>query len=550
MPELRTQRAKRRNDAVARIVALLKTIRLPDNAERKVSVIRLIILFSLLPLLWWDVVSPDTAQILIGLTALIAGYILVALFVIPRLRHNIRHDLLLTIDILSITALAWYTGGIQSSLLFLFYLPILSAAIRLDLRDSVLSAVAVSGIVVWLWAVAEGGVPSLSGSTLRVGLLVGSSMVVAVFFSILAGESRLMQERGNLNRRLNDKLDEATEQLRRRLEELEFAYGLSRQLAGATGTAPVLLSVAHAAQQLLRAPYAAVFLAEHAGGELVLAHAAGVADHDAMPVMYASAGRVTTDPSHPVTIHVEGDGAWTRAVCTPIVVANRLVGVLCAGGNAAWHPARHSVAVLGHVAGQAGIALDRASMLEDLQRLAVAKPEARLFTRDQFDRILKDEIGRATQLGVPFALLKLVLTDLEVGETALDTTAELVQKRFSDLVLGTARRVDIVAQGTRGEFFVLLSMTNLVSAQRYAERLLREIKDDATISRLVGSPSGPEVRVGIAMFPDDSVGAAQLAYAAQDAAASATPDNPVACAHDLEAHTATIYTGRQSGKVQ
>src|SRR6266851_3438018 len=138
-------------------------------------------------------------------------------------------------------------------------------------------------------------------------------MVVAVFFSILAGESRLMQERGNLNRRLNDKLDEATEQLRRRLEELEFAYGLSRQLAGATGTAPVLLSVAQAAQQLLRAPYAAVFVAEHAGGELVLAHAAGVADHDAMPVMYASAGRVTTDPSHPVTIHVEGDGAWTRS---------------------------------------------------------------------------------------------------------------------------------------------------------------------------------------------------------------------------------------------
>jgi GGDEF domain-containing protein len=189
-------------------------------------------------------------------------------------------------------------------------------------------------------------------------------------------------------------------------------------------------------------------------------------------------------------------------------------------------------------------------MLEDLQRLAVAKPEARLFTRDQFDRILKDEIGRATQLGVPFALLKLVLSDLEVGETSLDTTAELVQKRFSDLVLGTARRVDIVAQGTRGEFFVLLSMTNLVSAQRYAERLLREIKDDATISRLVGSPSGPEMRVGIAMFPDDAVGAAQLAYAAQDAAASATPDNPVACAHDLESHHPTIYTGRQSNKVQ
>src|SRR3989442_7868458 len=161
---------------MARIVALVKTIRLPDNTERKVSVVRLIILFSLLPILWWDVVSPDTAQILIGLTALIACYILVALFVIPRLRHNVRHDLLLTIDVLSITALAWFTGGIQSSLLFLFYLPILSAAIRLDLRDSVLSAVAGSGLRGGGGGGGRGGFSSFRRSTVRVGLLVGGSL--------------------------------------------------------------------------------------------------------------------------------------------------------------------------------------------------------------------------------------------------------------------------------------------------------------------------------------------------------------------------------------
>jgi GGDEF domain-containing protein len=546
LPELRSQQANRVVDMMARVVALVKLVRLPDDAERKVSVIRLIILFGLLPILWWDIVSPDTQLVLIGLTALIAGYILVALFVVPRLRRAVRQDTLLTIDIIAITALVWFTGGIYSSLLFLFYLPILSAAVRLDLRDSMLSAIAVSGIVVWLWTVAEGGLPSLGSSRVRVGLLVGSNLIVAVFFSILARESRQLRERGDLNRRLNVKLDEATEQLRRRLSELEFAYALSRRLAGASETAPVLMAVVQAAQQLLRAPYAAVFLAEHIGGELVLAHASGVSDNDAMPIMYASAGRVTTDTAHPVTVEIEEPGLWTRAICAPIVVADRLLGVLCAGGDDQWHPARHSVAVLGHVASQAGIALDRASMLEDLQRLAVAKPEARLFTREQFDRILKDEITRATQLGVPFALLKLVLADLDLGEATFDTTAELVHKRFSDLVLGTARRVDIVAQGAPAEFFVLLSMTNLIGAQRYAERLIREIKDDATLSRLLGTPSGPEVRAGIATFPDDAVMAAQLTYAAQDAAALATADHPVACANEMESHHSTIYSGRPS----
>ncbi len=536
--------------AVPRLAATGLQDSLQGNTERKVSVIRLLILFALLPILWWDVVSPETELVLIGLTALIAGYILVALFIVPRLRRTLRQDLLLTIDILAITALVWFTGGINSSLLFLYYLPILSAAVRLDLRESILSAVAVSGIVVWMWAVAEGGLPSLGSTTLRVGLLTGSSLILAFFFSILAQESRLLRERADLNRLLNEKLDEATEQLRRRLAELEFAYELSRRLAGATETAPVLMTVAEAARQLLRAPHGAVFLAEQTGGDLVLAHAAGVAEHDAMPVMYACAGLVARDIANPVSVEVDEPGVWTRAVCAPIVVAGRLLGVLCAGGDGQWKPARHSVAVLGHVASQAGIALDRASLLEDLHRMVVAKPEARLFTREQFDRILRDEISRATQLGVPFALLKLVLLDLNGAESPTDTAGELVQKRFADIVLGNARRVDVVAQGGHGEFFVLLSMTNPGGAERYAERLVREIKDDATISRLLGSPSGPDLRAGIAVFPDDAVAAAELTYAAQDAAEAATAEQPVAYASDMNSHHATPSGRHQSDELQ
>ena len=516
--------------AIALAYAHLPSRQPEGHVERKVSLIRLLILFALLPILWWDVVSPETKIVLIGLTALLACYILGALIILPRLRGVLRQDVFLTIDILAIAALVWYTGGINSSLLFLFYLPVLAAAIRLELREAILSAVAVSGIVIWMWNVAEGGLPSLGSTTLRVGLFTGSSLVTALIFGIMAQESRLLKEHGRKNRELNDKLTESTDQLRRRLGELEFAYELSRKLAVVTDTAAVLVKVTEAAQHLLRAPYGAVFLTNHTAGDLDLAYVHGLTDRDAVQLMRVCAGKVTADTTSPVTVEIQ-DAPWLRAVCTPIILAGRLQGILCAGGDDQWHPARHSVAVLGHVGSQAGMALDRASLLENLQRLATAKPEARLFTRDQFDNILSDEIRRATQLGAPFAILNLLLAD---------AATDLVHKRFAGLVLGTIRRADIMARTDGGALLVMLSMATQASAKKFVSRLLQQLQEDATLGHLLQSDAGPPLRAGIATFPDDAVNGGELIFAAQNAVESTDRQHPVVCAADLDAEPGPV----------
>ncbi len=89
------------------------------RAERRIALVRLLVLLSLLPLLWWDVISPATETALVGLTILIGGYVLGALLIVPRLRRAPREDVFLTIDILAATALVVFTGGVESSLLFL-----------------------------------------------------------------------------------------------------------------------------------------------------------------------------------------------------------------------------------------------------------------------------------------------------------------------------------------------------------------------------------------------------------------------------------------------
>src|SRR2546427_5541685 len=99
----------------------------------------------------------------------------------------------------------------------------------------------------------------------------------------------------------------------------------------------------------------------------------GLTDREAAPLMRACTGKVTTDTTNPVTVEVQ-DEAWMRAVCAPIMLAGRLLGILCAGGDDQREPAPHPVAGLGHKATQAGNAPERPSLLGKPQRPSTAKP--------------------------------------------------------------------------------------------------------------------------------------------------------------------------------
>ncbi len=501
--------------------SFLEALHRQTRVERAITLVRLAVLLTLLPLLQWDALSPESEVALTALSVLLGGYVAVLWFVVPRLRWAPTQDFLMTVDILAIAALTGFTGGIQSPLLPLFYLPILAAAVRLNLRQTLLSAIAVSAVVIWMWSVAEGGIQALGPATLRVGLFTIGSLLLAAFFGVLAQETRVSREREELARTLQARLAAATDQLMRRLADLEFAYDLSRRLAAVTDTASVLSIVVEAARQLLAAPCAAVFLASPHGAEFTPARVAGADETDARAIMAACAARITEAASPPVQVDVADEGPWTRAVGVPVAVGDRLIGILAAGGDRRWEPARTALATVGHVASQAGLALDRAALLEDLQRLALAKPDARLYSRDQFDDLLRQEVSRATQLGVPFALLALHCPQIAARALAGAEEAELAHRRWTGLALEVVRRVDLVADNGAGSMLILLALTNPTGARTFAARLAEVVRTDATLQRLLDAQEPVEVYAGIAAFPDDAVTASELLHGALDAVAAA-----------------------------
>ncbi len=507
------------------------------RAEQTAVLIRLVVLISLLPLLWWDVISPESKLLLQGLTVLISGYILVVLFLLPRLRYRPRKDLFVALDIVAVAALVYSTGGINSSLLFLLYLPVVAAAVRLDLRTTVLSATLVSIIAMWMWVVEEGGLPALTSTALRVGFFTFGSLLVALFFGMLAQETRLSLDRATLNRILDEKLGEATNQLRRRLSELEAFYTLSRCLAGATGIAAVLETIVEAAQQQMDAPSSAIFLYESLGRGLTLARVRGITAEESGPIMRACADRLGEHSTEAVLVETPDGGLWTRGVCMPIVAAGRLIGAICAGGDKAWTYRDQALSGFVNIADQAGVALERAYLQEDLQRLALADPTARLYSQDQLGQILREEVRRATQLAVPFVLMKLKVLSLANISTSLgEAAAELFLKRAGAIILESARRVDVVAQGADGVFFVMLPMMNGDAAKKFATELQGRLWEDATAARLLSAPHGPDSRAGIAVFPNDAQTAQGLYVAADGKLEAAEVSDPSVYAREPTPH--------------
>lgn len=503
-------------------------------AERRTGMVRLVILFCLLPILWWDVISPESEMVVTGLTALVALYILATIFLLPRLRVAPRLDLFLAIDILIASALVHFTGGINSSLLLLLYLPVIAAAFRLDLRHTFLSAVAVSTIVIWMWNLAEGGLPALGPVALKVGLFTIGSLLLAFFFGVLAQDTRVSRERAALNRVLNEKLFEATAQLRRRVAELEASHTLSSRLTAAGTTTEVLEALSEAAQQQLAAPYCAIVLFDRLGEALSLAYTRGVSAEDAAPVVHMYTDRLKAGGAGLHVVEMAEDAPWARGICVPITAGGRLIGTICAGGEPAWIEQERSPETLASLAGHGAVALERAFLLEDLQRLALAEPSARLHTREQLDRIVHEEVKRATQLGASFVLLRLRVDDIpaavdRVGEAAGD----LLSRHLAGRILELARRVDIVARGDPGEFFVLLPMTGVEAARTFAAALRRLLSEDTAAARLSGLPRGPNIRVGIAAFPQDSGTGPELYFLTQSALDTSSASSPIVWAGDL-----------------
>lgn len=164
----------------------------PRTKEHWSSLVRTLALVTLIPAVRIGLIPVADTEIN-GVVLLLGAYVILGLFGprwLPVLR---RADVLVVLDVAVITLVVTISNGLGSPFLYLYYLVILEAAVRLNVRQALAASGAIAGMVVLLWVRAgPGGV--LENPVFKLGLFNGGGFFLAMFLGTLVQEHRFAED--------------------------------------------------------------------------------------------------------------------------------------------------------------------------------------------------------------------------------------------------------------------------------------------------------------------------------------------------------------------
>jgi diguanylate cyclase (GGDEF)-like protein len=149
------------------------------------------------------------------------------------------------------------------------------------------------------------------------------------------------------------------------------------------------------------------------------------------------------------------------------------------------------------MAKQVSVALDRALLIKDLEKLATTDSLTRLHIRRSFLERAQTEFERSRRYQRPLSVLMLDVDHFKrVNDSYGHETGDRVLRVLADACRGSLRQQDVLGRYGGEEFVAALPETSATVAQETAERLRRAVQDLA-----VNSPQGPvkvTVSIGVA----------------------------------------------------
>ncbi|MBN1289018.1 MAG: sensor domain-containing diguanylate cyclase [Actinobacteria bacterium] len=179
------------------------------------------------------------------------------------------------------------------------------------------------------------------------------------------------------------------------------------------------------------------------------------------------------------------------------------------------------------IADQVAVALQRALLFEEINRLAITDPLTAVFNVRRLEFVLRDEVSRSKRYGRPVSFLMVDVDNLksyndnlghQMGDEALVTIASIMNKYTRD--------VDKVFRYGGDEFCVILPETDTPEAKVVAEKICRSV-EEYSFPGEKNVPGGKlTISVGLATFPSDA-------------------DNEAGLIHEADL---ALYTAKQRGR--
>ncbi len=164
----------------------------PRPKEHWSSLVRSLGLLTLIPAVQLGLIPVADTKVN-GVVVLLGAYVILGLFGprwLPVLR---RADVLVVLDILVVTLVVLVSNSLDSPFLYLYYLVILEAAVRLNVRQAFAASGAIAGMIALLWVRAGPG-EVLENPVFKLSLFNAGSFFLAMFLGTLVQEHRFAED--------------------------------------------------------------------------------------------------------------------------------------------------------------------------------------------------------------------------------------------------------------------------------------------------------------------------------------------------------------------
>lgn len=163
------------------------------------------------------------------------------------------------------------------------------------------------------------------------------------------------------------------------------------------------------------------------------------------------------------------------------------------------------------IADQIGLAMRRAVLFEEINRLAVTDPLTGVFNVRRLETVLSDEVNRARRYGRPVAFLMVDVDNLKVyNDTLGHPQGDVALSQIASIMDSATRDVDKVFRYGGDEFCVVLPETGSGEAAVVAEKIRRAVADFHFAGEEKIGGGKVTISVGTAAFPDDAASESEL----------------------------------------
>jgi diguanylate cyclase (GGDEF)-like protein len=475
--------------------------------ERVGSALRAVVLLAVFLMTKWSRLAVTSHELdwalMIG-----AAYVLITTFVHPPMPATRAHRtvVLTTLDILLITWLVHATDGVSSELYILYYLPVLQAGLRLDLRDAV--GASVLATVCYLFVGLVSGpvrVPIQSTGVLRMATFSISAIVIAILLGLLAKQARSQRS----------ERERAQELLNRTSAIYEIARALNAtldldDLVAALAETAVRECGADAARVTLVTDDRELDVREAVGRPDVFRQADAGLDAANWIMKNEEILAIKAERVSPRTAEgMKPPGEMRHYLGAPMIAKGRLVGVIemALRGGEGFRDVDEDLLTV--ISAQAAVAIDNARQYGRAQLLAMTDRLTGLWNHAELHQRLREEIARAQRHGRPMSLL---FADLDNFKAFNDThghrMGDELLREVAARLRATVRRTDFAARYGGDEFAVILPETSINGASVACDNLRRTIGGEPF---KIGSQ---RVRVtvsgGLAAYPEGGATAEDL----------------------------------------